>query len=68
MEYTEGWVKVEVKVDSNGQIVKLTIMDAKPKRVFERSAMKAIKKWEFSKSASQQSRCGVVNIGFSLEE
>ena len=67
MEYSEGWVKLEVKVDSNGKIVKLTIMDAKPKRVFERSAMKAIRQWDFSKSTSQQSRCGVINLEFSLE-
>jgi TonB family protein len=68
MEYAEGWVKLQVKVDSNGKIVELIIMDAKPKRVFERSAKKTIKHWEFSKSTSQQSRCGVINLEFSLEE
>jgi TonB family protein len=61
-------VKLEVIVESNGKITNLTIMDARPMRVFERSAMKAIKKWEFNKSTIQETRCGVINLEFLLDE
>lgn len=63
-----GWVKLEVKVDSSGKAIETKIMDAKPKRIFERAAKKALKKWKFSMSPSQDIRCGVVTVEFSLEE
>ena len=63
-----GWVKLAVKVDSNGKVVDIQIVDSKPGRVFVRSAKKAVKKWKFSKSSSNAIRCGITAINFKLED
>ena len=63
-----GWVKLEVRVDSEGRAVNMQIVDAFPKRVFERSARKAVMKWKFSKSSSNELRCGITVVEFKLED
>jgi TonB family protein len=46
----EGWVEVEYQVSEAGRAVNINVVDAEPKGVFEKSAIKAIKKWRFSPS------------------
>lgn len=43
----EGWVKMSVLIDRQGRVEKVTIIAAKPERIFDRAAIRAIKQWRF---------------------
>ncbi|MBT4836222.1 MAG: energy transducer TonB [Methylococcales bacterium] len=43
----EGWVKVKITINKLGQVIDAKVIDAQPKRIFNRAAIKAIKKWKF---------------------
>lgn len=44
---TEGWVKVEVIVATDGTVSKVTVIDGQPKDVFAEAAVTALKQWRF---------------------
>lgn len=44
---TEGWVKVEFTITGHGDVVDAVVVDSRPRRIFNDSALKAIKKWQF---------------------
>jgi protein TonB len=44
---TEGWVKLLIQVNEFGQVSDARVIDAKPARVFNTAALKAVKKWTF---------------------
>ncbi len=52
----EGWVDVGYQVDAQGRPVNVHIIKSEPRRVFDRSALKAMKKWRFE--APSESRNG----------
>ena len=43
----EGWVKIQFVVTADGSVSSPKIVDSKPPRVFDSSALRAIKKWKF---------------------
>jgi TonB family protein len=43
----EGWVDVEFTITADGTTRDLVVRDSKPKRVFERSALEALRRWRF---------------------
>jgi protein TonB len=43
----EGWVKLEFTVLEDGSVVDPVVLDAKPGRIFNRAAIKAILRWKF---------------------
>jgi len=43
----EGWVKLEFTVREDGTVADITVLDAEPKRVFEKSAKRTIERWKF---------------------
>ena len=43
----EGWVKVEFTVTELGTVKDVKVIDAKPRRLFDRAAKRAILKWKF---------------------
>ncbi|MEX1829951.1 energy transducer TonB [Luteibacter sp. CQ10] len=43
----EGWVDVELTVGTDGAVSNVTVTDAQPRHVFDRSAIDAVSKWEF---------------------
>lgn len=47
MEGLEGWVRFEFTVAADGTPKDVKVIDAKPKRIFDRDARKAIYKWKF---------------------
>ena len=44
---TQGWVKVEFIITEVGTVKDPRVIDAKPPRVFNREAIRAILKWKF---------------------
>ena len=47
MQGLEGWVKVEFTITAIGTVKDPRVIDAKPKRIFNREAIRAILKWKF---------------------
>jgi protein TonB len=47
MKGQEGWVKVEFIITAIGTVKSPRVVDAKPPRVFNREAIRAILKWKF---------------------
>ena len=48
----EGWVKIEFTITKNGTVVDPVIVEARPRRTFNRSALAAIRKWQFKPKLS----------------
>jgi len=47
MDGTSGWVKVQFDINPDGTISNATVVDAKPRRLFDKEALRAIRKWKF---------------------
>ncbi len=43
----EGWVKVAFDINPDGTVSNARVIDAEPRRVFDRAALRAIRKWKF---------------------
>jgi periplasmic protein TonB len=43
----EGWVELSFTINSDGTVSDPTVVDSKPKRLFDKAALKAIKRWKF---------------------
>jgi protein TonB len=43
----QGWVKIEFTITTEGTVKDAVVIDAKPNSVFNRAALKAIKRWKF---------------------
>jgi len=43
----EGWVQISFSISPTGEVINPVIIDAEPKRVFDREAIRAIKRWKY---------------------
>lgn len=43
----EGWVKLSYTVAANGSVTDIQVLDAQPKRMFDRAARRALGKWKY---------------------
>jgi len=46
-EGTEGWVRLEFRLDEQGRPVDIHVLEASPRRVFNRVAMKYLRSWRY---------------------
>lgn len=69
---TEGWVKLSFTIDTVGGVTDVKVIDAKPKRIFDREARRALKKWKYKpkyvdgKAVAQPGM--TVQLDFKLEQ
>ena len=43
----EGWVKVKITIAKDGTVKEVNVLEAKPRGMFERAALRAVKRWKF---------------------
>jgi protein TonB len=43
----EGWVQLSFSINPIGQVVDISVVDAEPKRLFDKEARRALKKWKY---------------------
>jgi protein TonB len=60
---TNGFVEVEYTVDAAGKVASVSVLNAKPARMFESAAVKAVKQWQFAPGADGR---GKVRLDFTL--
>ena len=66
----EGWVDLELTVNPQGKVEDVTVLNAQPKRVFERAAIRAAVKWRFRPPADAgitENRTGKIRVNFRLD-
>lgn len=53
----DGFVSLSFDINEQGQVININVLEANPKRVFEKAAIQALKKWQFPvKDGKQQSQ------------
>jgi len=63
----QGWVKLSFSIDTLGRPIDIKVMDAKPRRLFERSAVKALRKWKYQPKLEEGKAIMQVNQTVTLE-
>jgi protein TonB len=68
----EGWVKLSFSIDKTGRVFDAKVMNAEPKRLFDRAALKALKRWKYKPTINngepQIQRGQSVMLEFNLEQ
>ena len=48
----KGLVRARMTVDGSGEVVRVEILEAQPRRVFDRAVIKTLSQWKFNAGAS----------------
>lgn len=68
----EGWVLLKYDVDTSGALSNISVIDAEPRRVFDREAINALKKWKFKPAVTNgqpiASAAQTVKIEFNMDQ
>jgi periplasmic protein TonB len=67
MEGIEGWVRFEFTVAPDGSPMDIRVIEAKPARIFERDARKAIYKWKFKPKVIDGIAVPQPNMRYTME-
>ncbi len=62
-----GYVKCKFKIDQNGKVYDIKITSSKPKGVFDKSALQALKQWRFNKFTNRQYKTSSAKLNFEVE-
>ena len=46
--YDKGLVKVRLTIDPTGEVSRVEVVDASPRRVFDRATVKALSQWRYA--------------------
>ncbi|WP_198264969.1 energy transducer TonB [sulfur-oxidizing endosymbiont of Gigantopelta aegis] len=67
----EGWVKMEILINQSGRVESVKVLAAKPENIFNRAAIKAMKRWRFRPkivAGKAVSRTAQQQINFKLSK
>jgi protein TonB len=67
---TEGWVRLQLTIDADGLVEDARVLDANPEGVFEKAALKAVRRWRFEPPSRGEGQAPVQvtqKIEFNLE-
>jgi protein TonB len=67
MEGIEGWVKFKFTIQADGTPTDVELLDAKPRRIFERAARRAIYKWKFKPQVIDGKKVEQKNMIYTME-
>jgi protein TonB len=59
----KGVVKVRMTVDGSGEVTRVEVLDAQPRRVFDRAVVKTLSQWRFNAGAA--GRLVEIDVNFS---
>ena len=59
----KGTVKARMTVDGSGEVVRVEILEAQPRRVFDRAVIKTLSQWRFNSGAA--GRTVEIDINFT---
>jgi protein TonB len=65
----EGYVKAELNVDATGRVISVKIVKSMPDGVFDKSAIKALKRWKFrpkTVDGKAIAQTGVITLNYKL--
>ncbi len=51
-----GLVKARMTIDASGEVTSVEIIDANPRRIFDRAVVKTLSQWRFSLGANARSK------------
>ena len=63
----EGWVQVKFSIDVKGEPFNVVVVEAEPKGVFDKAAIKSIEKWRFSPARSETTGLPVASTNVSTK-
>ena len=52
----EGWVQLSFTIDELGGVTDVEVIDAEPKRIFDREAKRALRKWKYRPKMTENHR------------
>lgn len=67
----EGWVVLRFTITATGTVENPIVVDAQPKRIFDRAAIRALKKWKYRPrivDGTATSRVEEVKLSFDLDD
>ena len=59
----KGSVKARMTVDGSGEVVRVEVLEAQPRRVFDRAVIKTLSQWRFNTGAA--GLAGEIDINFT---
>ncbi|GLX78269.1 protein TonB [Thalassotalea insulae] len=68
----QGWVKLTFDISEIGQVINVKVVDSEPKRIFDKAAKQALRKWKYraksidGKHVKQQNF--TVQLDFNMEQ
>ena len=67
-----GWVKMRFSIMPDGSVDEIEVVDAQPKRVFDKEAIRALKRWKYSpkiENGKALKQTGIqVQLDFNLDQ
>ena len=59
----KGWVKARMTVSGTGEVVRVEVLEAKPRRVFDRAVVKTLALWKYD--SGQDNRQVEIEVDFN---
>jgi len=68
----QGWVKLVFDISEIGEVINVKVLDSEPKRVFDKAAKQALRKWKYRAKSIDgkqvQQKNFTVQLDFNMEQ